>query len=53
MDIIVEGIGKKFYTPNEVEVSLNFYTKSSSYDRVLEKGTEDVEKFIEDNVTMK
>ena len=27
MDIIVEGVGKKFYNPGEVEINLNFYTR--------------------------
>lgn len=36
MDIIVEGIGKKYYTPEEVEVRLDFYTKERSYEKALE-----------------
>lgn len=48
MDIIVEGIGKKYYTPDEVEISLEFYTKAESYDGALEQGTRDVEIFIND-----
>lgn len=46
MDIIVEGIGKKHYKPDEVVINLNFYTKRSSYDEALEQGTKDVEVFI-------
>lgn len=46
MDIMVEGVGKKFYTPDEVEISLDFYTKEDSYEKALEKGTNDVEIFI-------
>lgn len=46
MDIIVEGIGKKYYTPDEVEINLEFYTKAGSYDGALEQGTRDVEIFI-------
>ena len=48
MDIIVEGIGKKYYTPEEVEVRLDFYTKERSYEKALEQGTKDVEIFIDD-----
>lgn len=46
MDIIVEGIGKKIYTPDEVEIRLDFYTRADSYDGALEKGTKNVENFI-------
>ena len=46
MDIIVEGVGKKYYKPDEVVINLNFYTKSDSYDGALEQGTKNVELFI-------
>lgn len=48
MDIIVEGIGKKFYTPDEVEINLDFYTRADSYEGALEEGTKNVEFFIND-----
>lgn len=48
MDIIVEGVGKKFYTPDEVEINLDFYTRADSYERALENGTKNVEIFITD-----
>ena len=38
MDIIVEGVGKKFYNPGEVEINLNFYTRDDSYESALENG---------------
>ena len=47
MDIIVEGVGKKYYKPDEVIINLEFYTKADSYDGALEQGTRDVEIFIE------
>ena len=47
MDIMVEGTGKRFYKPDEVEISLNFYTKTESYKTALEEGTRDVQTFIE------
>lgn len=47
MDIMVEGTGKRFYKPDEVEISLNFYTKTGSYETALEEGTRDVQIFIE------
>lgn len=46
MDIIVEGVGKKYYKPDEVVINLIFYTKANSYDGALENGTKDVELFI-------
>lgn len=48
MDIIVEGVGKKFYTPDEVEINLDFYTRADSYESALESGTKNVEFFIND-----
>ena len=48
MDIIVEGVGKKYYTPEEVEVRLDFYTMEGSYEKALERGTKDVEIFVDD-----
>ena len=48
MDIIVEGVGKKFYNPDEVEINLNFYTRDDSYESALENGTKNVENFIND-----
>ena len=48
MDIIVEGVGKKFYTPDEVEINLDFYTRADSYESALESGTKNVEIFIND-----
>ena len=48
MYIIVEGIGKKFYSPDEVEINLDFYTRDDSYKRALENGTKNVESFIND-----
>ena len=48
MDIIVEGVGKKFYSPDEVEINLDFYTRADSYESTLENGTKNVENFIND-----
>jgi len=46
MDIVVEGIGKKTYKPDLVKISLDFYTRTDSYDKALEEGTRNVEIFI-------
>ena len=43
---MVQGEGKKFYKPNEVEISLNFHSNDTTYEKVLDKGTKDVELFI-------
>ena len=48
MDIIVEGVGKKFYNPDEVEMKLDFYTRADSYEKALENGTKNVQSFIND-----
>lgn len=48
MDIMVQGTGRRFYKPDEVEMSLNFYTKKDSYESALEEGTKDVQTFIAD-----
>ena len=48
MDIIVEGVGKKFYSPDEVEIKLDFYTRANSYESALENGIKNVENFIND-----
>lgn len=47
MDIMVEGTGTRYYRPDEVEISLNFYTKTGSYESALEEGTKDVQIFID------
>lgn len=52
MDIMVQGEGRKFYKPNEVEISINFYANDVSYEKTLEKGTECVEKFIKEVLAM-
>lgn len=37
MDIMVAGTATKFYTPDEVEIQLNFYTESNTYEGALEE----------------
>lgn len=48
MDIMVQGTGKKFYKPEKVEISLNFYTKKDEYQSALENGIKGVEIFIKE-----
>ena len=46
MEIIVEGKGNAFVTPNEVILNLNFYIKGPSYNEVLTLGVNNVQNFI-------
>ena len=46
MDIMVEGTGIRYYRPDQAEISLNFYTKTGSYETALEEGIRDVNVFI-------
>ena len=43
---MLEGRWLRYYRPEEVEISLNFYTKTNSYETALENGTRDVQIFI-------
>ena len=47
MEIIVEGKGSSFFTPNEVIINFDFITKGSTYEEVLEVGTRNVFDFIQ------
>ena len=47
MEIIVEGVGTRYFTPNQIILNFNFVTKGNSYDEVLEKGSSNVELFID------
>ena len=46
MEIIVEGLGCKYFTPNQIILNFNFVTKGQSYEEVLKKGSSNVELFI-------
>lgn len=46
MDIMVEGVGRKFYKPNQVVLSINFLVNDETYEKALEKGVKSVEGFI-------
>lgn len=46
MEIIVEGLGEKLFTPNKVILSLTFNERSNNYNDVLEKGANLVSNFI-------
>lgn len=48
MEIIVQGKGVEYFTPNEVTLSINFTTKGYTYEEVLREGTKNVELFIEE-----
>ena len=46
MEIIVKGTGEKYFTPDEIILNFNFYVKGSTYEEVLEIGTNNVYSFI-------
>ena len=46
MEIIVQGKGTEFFTPNEVILNIGFYTKGQSYEEVLSEGVKNVQKFV-------
>lgn len=46
MEIIVEGTGRKFVTPDMITLHLNFVTKGNTYAEVLENGVKNVQKFV-------
>lgn len=48
MEIIVEGVGTKKITPDEVILNLTFNYKNDNYNQVLKEGTEIVANFISD-----
>jgi len=48
MEIILEGKGSKYFTPNKTIFNLNFVAKSNTYEKVLEKGISNVDEFIEE-----
>lgn len=48
MEIRVQGIGKGIFIPDEVVFTIQFVTKGSSYDEVLQEGVYHVERFIEE-----
>lgn len=48
MEIIVQGKGVEYFTPNEVTLSINFTTKGYTYEEVLREGTKNVQLFVEE-----
>lgn len=46
MEIIVEGKGVEYFTPDEVSLNINFKTTGNSYEEVLERGVSEVQDFI-------
>lgn len=50
MDIVVEGKASRYFKPDLVCINVNFYTLTESYETALEKGTKNVEQFIENVV---
>ena len=48
MEIIVQGKGIKYFSPDEVILDINFITKKNTYEEVLKEGIKDVEVFIKE-----
>ena len=46
MEIIVQGTGSEYFTPNEVILNINFYAKENTYEEALNNGIRNVEIFI-------
>lgn len=46
MEIIVQGKGTEYFTPNEVILNINFNTKGQSYEEALSAGINNVQKFV-------
>lgn len=46
MEIIVQGKGVEYFSPNEVVLNINFNTKGVTYEEVLGEGTKNVELFV-------
>lgn len=53
MEIIVEGKGTQYFTPNEVTLSINFITKGATYEEVLIEGPKNVQLFVDELLTKK
>ena len=43
MEIIVQGKGKEYFTPNEIILNLGFYTKKKTYEETLSEGVKNVQ----------
>ena len=47
MEIIVQGKGVKYVSPDEVVMTISFTTKGYSYEEVLNSGTKNVKAFVD------
>ena len=48
MEIIVQGKGNEYFAPNEVILNISFNTIGLTYEEVLEKGTKNVQYFVDE-----
>lgn len=48
MEIIVQGKGVEYFTPNEIILNVNFITKGNTYEDALKNGTKNVQLFVEE-----
>lgn len=47
MEIMVHGNARKYYSPDEVRINFEFYTKGQTYEEALNNGVKNVQNFIE------
>lgn len=52
MEIIVQGKGVKYITPDEIILNINFYTKGNNYEEALNEGVKNVQNFV-DQIVLK
>ncbi len=48
MEIIVQGKGVEYFTPNKIILNISFHTKGNSYDEVLDLGVKNVQRFVDE-----
>ena len=46
MEIVVQGKGVEYFTPDEVILNISFNTKDQSYEEALSNGVKNVQKFV-------
>lgn len=46
MEIIVEGKGVEYFTPDQVVLNIEFHTKGLSYEEALSEGVKNVQNFV-------
>lgn len=47
MEIIVQGKGTEYFTPNKIILNISFYKKGNSYEEVLNLGINSIQNFVD------